>query len=202
MAPYSIYRTEPSELGTKAEVKCYAYLTTDSANKTQIEGTLTSLYFSLLTWRGFKESSTAPTVIAIYLFTSKDNAANMPEAWIGMLSKGPSDAQPRISFDDYKLKEYVESADSIKSADEMVLEKLNAYIRKRNKDLCTLYHSLYDLEGETIKKADEKYHNFGAEHLSYQSQLYSEGQRNLFRKYNINDTLSTYITAFGMSYCK
>lgn len=200
-APFEILRTEPSEFGTKAQVKCYAYLTTDSVTKESLTGTLTKIYLQLKQYNNFKIAS-APNVIAAYLFSSKEKAEKMPESWIGMLSLSPSDDRPRISFDDLRLKALIEQKDAVESEDEKMLKSLNAYFTKRHTDLCMLYKTLYDLEGETIKQADAKYPDFGPEHGKYQSKLYSDAEKKLFRKYNINDTLSTYITAFGMGYCK
>ncbi|MBL0309060.1 MAG: hypothetical protein IPP77_05090 [Bacteroidetes bacterium] len=126
----------------------------------------------------------------------------MPEAWIAMLSKTPSDNLPRISFNDLQLKAKEGAIDNIKSAEEKKQEELADYFKKRNTDICFIYKTLYDLEGTTIKQADIKYPDFGINHSEYQSKLYKQGKRALFEKYNIDDTLSVYITIAGMSYCK
>jgi hypothetical protein len=141
-------------------------------------------------------------VIAVYLYTSKDKANNMQEAWIGMLSKTPLDSEPRISIDDMKLTALSGQNDTAKSEDEKKYEELTAYFKKRNTDLCTVYKTLYDLEGESIKQADIKYPNFGTEHAAYSTKWYKAEKGKVFKKYKIHDSLSTYITVFGMNYCK
>jgi len=200
-APYEILKTEPYETSNKAQIKSYAYLTTDTISKENLSGTLTKIYGTVQDYSSFKNFS-SPTVIAIYLFTSKDKAASMPESWIAMLSKTPSDNQPKISFNDWQLEALEGLTDNEKSADEKKYDELNDYLKKRNTDLCFIYKTLYDLEGPTIKQADIKFPDFGIEHSEYQSKLYKQEKKKLFNKYNINDTLSTSITVFGMNYCK
>jgi len=200
-AAYKILKTEPYETSGKAQVKCYAYLTTDTITKAKLEGTINKIYSGIENYSNFKNFS-APTVIAIYLYTSEDKATNMTESWIAMLSKSPSDSKPRISFDDMKLSAFENGKSKEKSADDIMYEKMNKSFKKHNTDLCSIYKILYDLEGQTIKQADEKYPNFGVEHSDYQTKLYKQERKKLFKKYSINDTLSSYITVFGMSYCK
>lgn len=200
-AAYKILKAEPYETRNKAQVKCYAYLTTDTVSKDRLSATLTKIYGGLQDYNNFKNFS-SPSVIAIYVYTSKEKATNMTDSWIAMLSKTPSDNQPRISFDDLKVKALESAMDNEKSDDEKKYEELTEYLRKRHTDLCFIYKTLYDLEGTTIKQADIKYPDFGTEHSEYQSKLYKQEKKKLFDKYNINDTLSSYITVFGMSYCK
>jgi hypothetical protein len=119
-----------------------------------------------------------------------------------MLSKTTSDNQPRISFNDWQLKALKGLTDNEKSDDEKKYDDLNDYFKKRNTDLCFIYKTLYDLEGTAIEQADKKYPNFGTEHLEYQSKLYKQERKKLFNNFNINDSLSTSITVFGMTYCK
>lgn len=198
---YKILKAEPYETRNKSQVKCYAYLTTDTVSKDRLSATLNKIYSELRDYNNFKNFS-APSVIAIYVYTSKEKSINMTESWIAMLSKTPSDNQPRISFDDLKVKALESAMDNEKSDDEKKYEELTEYLRKRRTDLCFIYKTLYDLEGTSIKQADIKYPDFGTEHSEYQSKLYRQEKKKLFDKYNINDTLSSYITVFGMSYCK
>lgn len=200
-AAYEILKTEPHETPRKAQIKCYAYLTTDIASKDELSATLTKIYGNLQNYSDFKEFP-SPTVIAIYLFTSQDKATNMPASWVAMLSKYPSDNQPKISFNNLQLKALKGSDGSEKSTDEKKYDEINEYLKERDTDLCLIYKTLYDLEGTTIKQADVKYPNFGMEHSEYQSKLYTQEKQKLFNKYNINDSLSSHITVLGMSYCK
>lgn len=200
-ASYKILRTEPYETSRKAQVKCYAYLTTDTVSNDKLSATLTKIYNNLQSYSDFKNFS-SPTVIAIYLFTSRDKATNMTGSWIAMLSKSPSENQPGISFNDLQVKALEDSKDNEKSDYEKKYDELTEYLKKRNTDLCFIHKTLYDLEITTIRQADIKYPNFGLEHSRYRSKLYKQEQKKLFSKYNINDTYSSYITVFGMSYCK
>ena len=100
--PYEIVLTEPYETSGKAQVKSYAALKTNNVTKETLTATLNEIYASLKNYNQFKSHS-SPTVIAVYLYTSKDKAKNMQEAWIAMLTKTPSDAEPRTSIDEMKL---------------------------------------------------------------------------------------------------
>lgn len=199
--PYEIVITEPYETSGKAQVKSYAALKTDNVSKETLTATLNDIYTSLKNYNQFKNFS-SPTVIAVYLYTSKDKAKNMQEAWIAMLTKTPSDPEPRTSIDEMKLTALSGQNDNEKSEDEKKLEELKKYFSKRNTDLCTIYKTLYDLEGDCIKKADQKYPNFGVEHSDYSSKLYKQEKNKIFKRFNIHDSLSTSITVFGMNYCK
>jgi hypothetical protein len=198
---YEIVKTEPYETGSKAQVKAYAYFRSDTVTKDNLEATLNDIYSTLKSYNNFKSFS-FPTVIAVYLYTSKDKANNMQEAWIGMLSKTPSDIEPRLSIDDMKLTALSGQNDNAKSKNEKKYEELSAYFKKRNTDLCTIYKTLYDLEGESIKQADIKYPDFGTEHAAYSTKWYKAEKAKVFKKYKIQDSLSARITVFGMSYCK
>ena len=148
---YKILRTEPYESGSKAQVKCYAYLTTDTITKDRLSATLIKIYFGLRNYKNFKNFS-APTVIGIYLFTSEDKAANMTESWIAMLSKSPSDNQPTIRFDDMKLSALESGKGKEKSVDDLLYEKMNESFKKHNTDLCSIYRTLYDIEEKQSNK--------------------------------------------------
>lgn len=200
-APYKILRTEPYETNGKAQIKCYAYLTTDTITTDKLSATLTKIYDGVKNYSDFKSHS-SPTVVAVYLFTSADKATDMPEAWIAMLSKTPSENEPRITFDDFEVKAMVGATDNQKDKDEIKYEQISEYLKQHNTDLCFIYKTLYDLEGQTIKQADIKYPDFGKEHSEYQGKLYAEEKKKLFKKYNINDSVTTTITVFGMTYCK
>jgi len=201
-AKYEILSTEPFESGEKAQVKCYAYLTTDSITKDKLTGTLKKIYSELEKYNNFRNFS-APNVIAIYLFISKDKAQNMKESWIAMLSKSPStDNLPQYSFNEMQVNAFSGLKDNVKSEEELKMAKLNETFKNRGTDICTIYKTLYDLEGYTIKQADIKYPDYGFEHSEYQKKLYKQEKEKLFKKFDINDSLSSSITFYGMSYCK
>lgn len=199
--PYDIIITEPYETSGKAQIKSYVALKSEKISSETLTATLNEIYKSLKNYNQFQNFS-SPTVIAVYLYTSKDKAENMQDSWIAMLSKSPSEIEPKITIDDMKLTALAGQNDNTKTNDEKKLEELNNYFSKRNTDLCTIYKTLYDLEGDCIKKADEKYPNYGVEHSNYYSKLYKQEKHKLFKKFNINDSLSTSITIYGMSFCK
>lgn len=199
--PYEIVITEPYEVSGKAQVKSLVALKTDNVSEETLTATLNEIYDSLKGYNQFKSHS-SPTVIAVYLYTSKDNAKNMQASWIAMLTKTPSDSEPRISINEMKLTAVSGQNDDTKSADEKKLDELKKYFSKRNTDLCTLYKTLYDVELSCIKKADRKYPDFGIVHSDYSSKLYKQEKNKLFKKFNIHDSLSAYISVFGMNYCK
>lgn len=200
-APYKILRTEPYETSGKAQITCYAYLITDTITEDKLSATLIRIYDGVKNYSDFKSHS-SPTVVAVYLFTSVDKATDMPGAWIAMLSKSPSNSEPRISFDDGKVKAMIGAADNQKDEDEIMYEQISEYLKQRNTDLCFIHKTLYDIEGQSIKQADTKYPDFGIQHSEYQDKLYAEERKKLFKKYGIHDSISTAITIFGVAYCK
>lgn len=201
VAPYKILSIQPTETTGKAQIKCIAYLTSDTVTQITIEASLHKIYSGLQNYSNFK-SHDSPTVIAIYFYSSKNNASNTPAMWLAMLTKNPSDIQPKTSFNDLQLNALISKNDTIKSPEEIQYDQLTEYFKKHNTDLCSIYKTLYDLEVSTIKQADDKYPDFGIKHGEYANKLYKQEKNKLFKKYNINDTLSSYITAFGISYCK
>ena len=202
-AAYKILKREPYETAGKAQVKCYAYLTTDTITKDRLSATLTRIYDDLKSYNNFKKFS-SPTVIAIYLFTSKERAENMTDLWIGMLSKSPSNDKPDISFDELKIRALQSLADKIKSDDTKKYEFLTEYLKKRNTDLSSIFKLLYDIETTTAKQADIKFPNdMGTtEYTDYKTKLYKEEKSKLFKKYNIDDSLSGSIDTYGLYFCR
>lgn len=199
--PYKVLNVEPYETGKKAQVKAFAYLESDTATKENLEATLLEIYSSLKSYNDFRNFN-APTVIAVYLYTSKEKANNMKESWIAMLSKTPAADEPQISIDNMKHEALLNLKDSVRSEDELKFGAMDSILRQRNTDLCTIYRTLYELEGEGIKQADKKYPDFGEEHARYSTTWYRNEKAKVFKKYKIHDSLSTYITILGISYCK
>jgi len=198
---YKVQNKEKSETKSKAQLKIYAYLTTEATTKEELENTINEIYIENKNESGYNNFA-SPTVIAIYLFTSESKAKEMPDQWIAMLSKGPSDTQPRISIDDLKLKSQSGLTDNNKSEDEIGLERLVKYLQQRRLDLCTLYKQLGDMELDCIHKADKKYPDFGIKHSDYSEKLMDEERKKLKRKYNLSDDTFINVSVFGGSYCK
>lgn len=191
---YKILKIQPSETSSKAQVTCYAYLTTDSISEDLLSSILTKIYDELKYYTGFSRP-TIPNVIAVYLYTSKYKAEEMSGSWIAMLSKTPSDTQPKITYDNIQI-----SPTSEKEEKEYL--ELSNYLKERGTDLCFIYTSLYEIEGKTIKEADAKYPNYGSEHLEYQKKRYAQEKSKLFKKYRIDEKKSSNIIMFGMKHCK
>jgi hypothetical protein len=145
----------------------------------------------------------APTVFGIYMFTSEETLNSDKSSWICMLSKGPSDSEPKISFNDFKLKSLQGLNDNRKSEDEIALDDLNKYLKERGLELCSFYKQLGDMELECIHKADAKYPNYDyPEHGDYSDKLMKEERIKLMSKYDLVDSIFGRVAVFGMSYCK
>jgi len=198
---YKVQNKKKSETNSKAQLKIYAYLTIEATTKEELESTINEIYIDNKNESGYK-NFTSPTVIAIYLFTSENKAKEMPDQWIAMLSKGPSDNQPRISIDDLKLKSQSGLTDNNKSKDEIELENLTKYLQQRGLELCTFYKQLGNMELECIHKADKKYPDFGVKHGDYSEKLMDEERAKMKRKYKLSDDTFVNVSVFGSSYCK
>lgn len=201
LLPYKIQNKEKSEMGSKAQLKIYAYLTTEPTTKEELENTINKIYIENKNESGYK-NFISPTVMAIYLFTSENKIKEMPDQWIAMLSKGPNDIQPHISIDDLKLKSQSGLTDNNKSEDEIEMERLTKYLKQRGLELCTFYKRLGDMELDCIHKADKKYPDFGIKHSDYSEKLMEEERMKLKRKYNLSDDTFISVSVFGGSYCK
>ena len=55
---------------------------------------------------------------------------------------------------------------------------------------------------ESIHKADAKSPEFGVEHDKYVKNIRDEERKKLIQKYNLNDSIFTEVSVYGMSYCK
>jgi hypothetical protein len=198
---YKIQNKEKSETNNKAQLKIYAYLTTELTTKEELENTINKIYLENKNESGYKKFNN-PTVIAIYLFTSENKAKEMSDQWIAMLSIGPNDVQPHISIDDLKFKSQSGLADNNKSKDEIELERLNKYLQKRGLELCALHKQLRDMELDCIHKADKQFPNFGTKHDDYSEKLMKTERNKLKKKYKLSDDIFINVSVFGTSYCK
>lgn len=144
----------------------------------------------------------SPTVFAIYVFTSNEILNKDKSAWICMLSKGPRDLEPRLSFNSLKIKSLHGLNDNVKSKDEIAYENLKFYLQERNLELCSFYDKLGDMELECIHKADSKYPDYGVKHTEYASKLMKEERTKLKNQYNLADSIFVRVAIFGMNYCK
>lgn len=142
----------------------------------------------------------APTVIAVYLFTSEKIAKNK-SAWIGMAVKNPSSAFPSIRYNERKIKSIQGLSDGVKSEDEIALEKLQKYLKERGLELCSFNKKLESIELKSIHKADVKYPNFGKKHMDYYSMLIKKAYSKLKKKYDLDKSTLIKVMVFSSGYC-
>ncbi|WP_312922141.1 hypothetical protein [Empedobacter brevis] len=88
------------------------------------------------------------------------------------------------------------------SSDEIALDNLNTYLKERNLDLCTFSQEIEDMESKTLKEADNKFPGFGMNHIEYLERIRDKERIKMSKKYNLNDSIYTYVNVFAMSYCK
>lgn len=197
---YVILEETPTETSNKAQLK-YSVLYTDSIySENKLKEVLENIYATAKTKDVF-ENFNAPTVVAIYLYTSKE-AAEEKSDWIAMLAKGPKDEKPRLSFNSFKINALQGLTDNTKSSDEISYEKLVAYLSERGLELCSFRNILRDNELQAIREADKKYPDFGDNHMTYSDSIIKAQNQELISKYNLADSIFLRVIVFGASYCK
>ena len=212
---FGIFREEPIETGYSAKITTYAFLKTDTITEERLIMTLNKIYDRLEKYDKFTNFS-KPTAITIYMYESSESARKYPELWLAMLRKSQKDSMPIFSFDKTRMSVYDKSNDPtddvkteiVKAIEDSIqlenlkYEKITNYFIKRGITICFIYKKLYDLQGESIKKADVMFPDFGTSHSLYQEQIYKEERSKIFKKYNINDTLVDYIASYGYKNCR
>lgn len=189
-----------SETVGKAQLIEYAIYTDTIYTTAALESTLMDIYNEHKDKRVFENHETA-TVIAVYLFTSKQIYKDKAE-WIAMLIKSPNSDQPNISFNNFKITALNNLSDNVKSKDEIELDKLKAYLKKRGLDLCQLSDLIKKTELDNIHRAKAKYPDYGNKHMAMIDRLDEEFYNNLKRKYKISKNMLSKVSIFAMSYCK
>jgi hypothetical protein len=197
---YEILSEDKYETSGKAQLLEYAVYKDSIYTKDALEKIVIKIYDLSRDKNIFKHHD-APTVIGVYLYTSQ-NAFKDKAEWIAMLTKGPNDSEPRVSFNDFKITALHGQSDSSKSDDEIELEKLKSYLKERGLELCTLSDTLKKVELDNIHKADAKYPDYGDKHMAMIEQLDAQFYESLKRKYKLNDNVITKVVIFAMSYCK
>lgn len=198
---YSIISREKSEILGKAQLKIKSYLTKDVTTEKEIKKVLLANYESNKHEGGYKNFS-EPTVIGIYLFTSKNIAQKDPSSWIGMLEKGPTNVEPYLSVNSFKTTALTNLKDSRQSKDEIELEKLNKLLTSKNLKLCDLNDKINNIEMESIHKADYAFPNYGKEHDDYSDKLRDNEWKKLEKKYNLTESDLDKIGTYANTYCK
>ena len=199
---YEIVNEENYETSNKAQLIEYAVYNDTIYTENALKNVLLDVYKDNKD-KDLFENFDAPTVFGVYVFTSKEILESDKSAWICMLIKGPSDSEPRLSFNDFKLKSLQGLNDNKKSEDEIALDKLNEYLQERGLELCSFYKQLGDMALECIHKADAKYPNYDyPKHGDYSAKLMKEEREKLSTKYDLADSIFTRVSVFGMSFCK
>lgn len=198
---YEVVNTDLTETKYKAQITKYVVYNDSIFNKDALSDVLLEVYFSNRKAKDFKNFD-EPTVVAVYIFTSEEQAKTEKDAWIAMLVKGPDDESPKLSYNDLKLKSLAGLNDKVKSKDEIALDNLNEYLEKRNVTLCDLYKQFGSYELNNIHKADAKYPNFGKEHTAYVKELDKADKKRIMTKYKLADSIFTQTIVYGMGYCK
>jgi hypothetical protein len=197
---YEIISEEIYETGSKNQLVVYAFYKDSIYTKVALENTVKEIFEVNRDKDVFKNHKSA-TVLGVSLFTSKEAIKDKSE-WIAMLTKGPDDAEPRILFNDFKISALNDLNDNIKSEEEIELEKLNVYLKKRGLELCPLSDTLKKIELDNIHKADAKYPDYGDKHMAMIEQLQAQSYKNMTKKYNLNEDVFMKVSMLAMSYCK
>jgi hypothetical protein len=198
---YEIIEELPSETFNKAQILYYAHYTDSVYSEKALSKVLVDIY-GKAKHKDYFDNFNSPTVIGVYLFTSKETAQKDKSSWIAMLSKGPSDQSPRLSYNSLKISGLQGLNDSVKSKDEIYYENLNQYLQERGLQLCSFAERLGQMEDECIRLADKKYPNFGIEHSDYSFQLMKERRKEIASTYNLVDSIFGSVAVFSMTYCK
>ncbi|WP_316756171.1 hypothetical protein [Pedobacter aquatilis] len=197
---FEIISEVKSETIGKAQLIEYAFYKDTIYTKQALKDALMQIYNNNHDKDVFENHDKA-TVLAVYLFTSKE-AFKDKSNWIAMLIKSPNDPEPNIGYNNFKVTALNNSSDTVKSQDEIELEKLKTYLNHRGLDLCTLSETLKKMELDNIHKADAKYPDFGYKHMAMIEQLDEQSYRNLRKKYRLSDDMLSKVSVFAMSYCK
>ncbi|ELY2010341.1 hypothetical protein SL057_001385 [Flavobacterium psychrophilum] len=197
---YEILREEHLETSNKAQLIEYAIYKDTIYNEETLKSVVLKIYDEHKN-KDLFENFDAPTVVSVYLYTSKESA-NDKSAWICMLLKSPTSEEPNISYNNLKMNSFEGLNDNKKDESEVANEKLQLYLKERNLELCSFYKQLGDLELESIKKADIKYPEFGLKHREYVESIRVEERMKLIQKYNLTDSIFGQVSTFGMAYCK
>lgn len=198
---YSIISEEPTETTGKAQIVYHAHYEDSVYTEEALEKILLDIYEQAKDRDLFKNFD-SPTVIGAYLYASRETALNDESSWIAMLSKSPSNPDPRLSFNTLKLNGLNDLQSVEKSEDAIRYEELTQYLKERGLELCSFRKKLGKMEDECIRMADEKYPDYGEEHHKYSSQLMDERRKKLAAEHNLADSVFSEVVGLGMYYCK
>tara|TARA_R110002051_G_C8618531_1_gene482921 strand:- start:63 stop:803 length:741 start_codon:yes stop_codon:yes gene_type:complete len=198
---YEVVNRDILETTNKAQIIHYVVYNDSIFTKDALSEVLLEVYFRNRKAKVFKNFD-EPTVNAVYVFTSKEQAETEKSAWISMLVKGPNDKSPKLTYNEQKLKGLAGLTDKVKSEDEIALDNLNSYLKKKNVNLCDLYKQFSSYELKNIKKADAKYPDYGKKHMDLVTKLNESDKKQIVGKYKLADSIYTQTIVFGNIYCE
>ncbi|EHQ26158.1 hypothetical protein [Mucilaginibacter paludis] len=198
---YAVVSADKLETSGKAQIKVMAYLPSGFKDKNELELTLNNIYNTYRHEGGYTNFS-EPTVVAVYLFETEKLAKTDPSAWLGMLMKGPSDTNPYLSFNDFKVNASLGLKDKVLSKDEIQLAKIKKLLASRGVDMCDLNKTVNDIELNSIHAADKLYPDYGTEHDVYSDKLINKEWKKLERKYRLTKDEIDKACMFATVYCK
>ncbi|MET4080863.1 hypothetical protein ABIB40_000807 [Pedobacter sp. UYP30] len=197
---YEMISEVKSETSNKAQLIEYAVYKDTIYTKDALRIAIMDIYNINKDKKAFTKHDNA-TVIGVYLFTSKE-AFNDKANWIAMLIKRPGNAEPEVTFNNFKISALGNVDNKVKSADEIELEKLKAYLKERGLELCAFAETLKKIELDNIHKADHKYPDYGDKHMAMVDRLDAQSYRELRKKYKLSEDMLGEVAVFAMSYCK
>lgn len=197
---YEIISEVKKETGNKAQLLEYAVYKDTIYTEGALKIVIMDIYNLNKNKKVFAKHNSA-TVLAVYLFASKD-ALKDKANWIAMLIKRPNSVEPEVTFNDLKINALRDVSNKVKSADEIELEKLKAYLKERDLELCAFSETLKKIELDNIHKADQKYPDYGDKHMAMVDRLDAESYGKLRKKYKLNEDMLSKVSVFAMAYCK
>lgn len=197
---YEILKEESDETSGKAELVEYAVYKDSTYTKEALEEVIMDIYNANHEKNVFKQHD-APTVFGIYLYTSQ-HAADDKAGWIAMLMQTPGQSTPDISYNDRKIAALSGQQDKVESEDEVEFKKLNAYLKERGLELCSLAELMKKTHVDNIHKADAQFPDYGDKHMAMIDTLNAQSDRELMQKYNMDEDMLGNVAIYALSYCK
>lgn len=198
---YEIFNEEIIENSNKAQLIEYVVYKDTIYKQENLKKVLLEVYDKSKDKNVFKNFST-PNILVVYLYTSKNIAETDKSSWIAMLSFYKDNSEPKIIFNNLKVTSLQNLNNETIEADEIAYKELIDYLKKRNLELCSLNNQLENISIESIRKADDKFPNFGQEHYEYETKLKKDEVDKILKKHNLNDSILTSVFVFARAYCK
>lgn len=198
---YIVFDKAKLEVHNKAQVVVSAYISSALGTQDDLRNALVNLYEQHKNEGGY-QAFDRPTVVGVYLYTSEKLGRQEKSAWIGMLMKGPRDAQPRISINELKFNALTEEDSNQWTENTIAFEQLNRELFERGLELCSFSKRLGDIERDCIRKADEKFPEYGEKHIQYADDLMKEAMNEIYTTHNLDSSMVNKVHVFALSFCR